>query len=67
MALQHEEQVSRLLSIIQSLPGATADERRAVLLDSRSGQSMFQQLIARHGEAPRVQTRALSVGERIAL
>lgn len=67
MALQHEEQVSRLLSIIQSLPGSTADERRAALLDSRSGQSLFQQLLAQRGDASRVQTRPLSVGERIAL
>lgn len=46
MAVQHEERLSVLLSTIMSLPGASPDERRAELLDSSGGPSVFHQLLA---------------------
>jgi DNA-binding transcriptional regulator YiaG len=67
MAVQHQEQVSRLLSIVLGLPGSTADDRRGALLDSRYGQSLFHKLLAQRAEATRMQGRPLSTGERIAL
>jgi DNA-binding transcriptional regulator YiaG len=67
MAVQHEEQVSRLLSVVQALPGSSPDERRSALLDSSSGESLFHKLLAQRAEAGRMQGRPLSVGERIAL
>lgn len=67
MAVQHEEQVSRLLSVIQALPGSTANERRGALLDSSDGESLFHKLLAQRAEASRVQGRPLSTGERITL
>ncbi|MBP2374086.1 helix-turn-helix domain-containing protein [Paeniglutamicibacter psychrophenolicus] len=67
MAAQHEEHVSRLLSVVQALPGSTAEERRSALLDSSNGESLFHKLLAQRAEASRVQGRPLSVGERISL
>ena len=67
MAGLHEEQVSRLLSIVLALPGSTAEARRAALLDSSKGESLFHKLLAERTEAIKVQGRALSVGERISL
>lgn len=67
MAVQHEEQVSRALSVIQALPGSTPDERRGALLDSSNGESLFHKLLAQRADASRVQGRPLSVVERIAL
>lgn len=67
MAVQHEEKVSRLLSIIRALPGSTADERRGSLLDSSDGESLFHKLLAQRTEAGRVQGRPLSTGERVSL
>lgn len=46
MAAQHEERFSLLLSTVRGLPGASPDERRAVLLDSSSGPSLFHQMLA---------------------
>jgi DNA-binding transcriptional regulator YiaG len=67
MAIQHEEQVSRLMSVVQSLPGSTSDERRAALLDSSNGESLFQKLLHQKEQPPKIQGQAVSVGERIAL
>lgn len=67
MASQHEEQVSRLLSVVQALPGSSAEERRHAFLDSSNGVSLFHKLLAQRAEASKVQGRPLSVGDRIAL
>lgn len=67
MAIQHEEKLSGLMSVIQSLPGSTSDERRAALLDSSNGQSLFQALLNKNAQSTKIQVQAVSAGERIAL
>lgn len=45
MASQHVERLSTIEQVVRSLPGRTAEERRAELLASSSGPSLFQQLV----------------------
>lgn len=65
MALQHEERAAKILSIVHASPGASPPERRAALLDSSHGTSLFQQLVASRGEGVALQTAGVSVRERI--
>lgn len=67
MAAQHEERVSRLLALVQVLPGATPTERRSALLDSSRGESLFHRLLAERQEDAQIRVPAVSPSERIAL
>lgn len=67
MSLQHEERAAKLLAIVQVLPGSTPAERRAKLLDSSRGSSLFHQLVAARAQGERLQVPGVSVLERIAL
>lgn len=67
MAIQHEEQASRLMAVVLALPGSTSDERRAALLDSSDGESLFQKLLHQKQRSPKIQGQAVTVGERIGL
>jgi len=66
MAPQHEERSAKILALVQVLPGSTPDERRAALLDSRQGTSLFHQLVAANNDGERLQVAGLSARERIA-
>ena len=66
MAAQHEERLSRLLALVQALPGATPAERRTALLDSSGGESLFHRLLGERGESARTHFAAVSTSERIA-
>ena len=65
MAPQHEERAAKILSIVHALPGATPTERRAALLDSTHGTSLFHQLVASRGEGVPLQNAGVSARERI--
>ncbi len=67
MAPQHEERAARILSIMLALPGSTPAERRAALLDSSHGTSLFHQLVVSREEDPRLQVAGVSARERIGL
>jgi len=67
MALNHAERASRLLAVIRALPGQSPEERKAVLLDSHSGQSMFHKLLTEQSHDARIQVPAVGVRDRIAL
>lgn len=65
MAPQHEERAAKILSIAHALPGSTPADRRAALLDSSHGTSLFHQLVASRGEGVPLQIVAVSARERI--
>lgn len=65
MAQLHEERAAKILAIVQALPGSTPAERRAALLDSSRGASLFHQLIGAREEGARLQVPGLSVRERL--
>lgn len=65
MAPQHEERAAKILSIVHTLPGSTPAERRAALLDSSRGTSLFHQLVASRGEGVPLQIAGVSARERI--
>ena len=64
MAVQHEERLSMLLSTITSLPGTSPDERRAELLDSSGGPSVFHQLLAQVPNDSILQVNPLDASEQ---
>ncbi len=67
MAAQHEERLSRLLALVQALPGATPAERRSALFDSSGGESLFHRLLGERGELARTHFPPVSTSDRIAL
>lgn len=67
MAPQHEERASLVLGIINTLPGTTPQERRAHLLASREGKSIFHALLAQLHENATLQVSALNPRELIQL
>lgn len=66
MASQHAERVSEILAIVQAIDGSP-DQRRAALLDSSKGPSLFHKLLQQRQRGPLLQVAAVSVGERISL
>lgn len=66
IAAQHEERLSRLLAVVQALPGRTPAERRSALLDSSGGESLFHRLLAERGEQARTYFAPVGNSERIA-
>lgn len=66
MASQHAERVSAILAIVNALEG-TPEQRRAALLDSSKGQSLFHKLLQQLKPDAALQVAAVSVGERITL
>ncbi|WNY33077.1 helix-turn-helix domain-containing protein [Curtobacterium flaccumfaciens] len=64
MAAQHEERLSVLLAKIAPLASSAA-ERRAALLSSNSGTSMFHRLTAEMRTPPVLQTQPASVRDRL--
>lgn len=67
MAPQHEELAAKILSIVYGLPGASPADRRAALLDSSHGKSIFHQLVASRGEDEPLQVLGVSARNRIEL
>lgn len=67
MAPQHEERAAQMLSLVLALPGSSPDERRAALLDSSHGTSLFHQLVSARNEGARLQIAGVSARERIEL
>lgn len=67
MSPQHEELAARILAIVQVLPGSTPTDRRAAMLDSSRGTSLFHQLVAARGEDVRLQVPGVSPRGRIEL
>lgn len=57
----------RLLDVIRRLPGTTADDRRAALLYSGSGESLFHMLLAQRDDEAVIQHQPLSVVDRLGL
>jgi DNA-binding transcriptional regulator YiaG len=67
MAPQHEERAAKILSIVQVLPGSTPAERRAALLDSSRGTSLFHQLVTSRDEGVPLQVAGVSAKDRLGL
>lgn len=67
MSPLHEELAAKILAIVQVVPGSTPAERRAAMLDSSRGTSLFHQLVAARGEDMRLQVAGVSPRERIEL
>lgn len=65
MSLRHEVRATQILQVLQAVPGTLPAERRAALLDSSRGKSLFHQLVARPHEP--VHSADLSVTERLGL
>jgi DNA-binding transcriptional regulator YiaG len=66
IASTHEEKVRELDSFIASLPAYTPDERRALLLDSSNGPSLFKQFASRANHPQRIKF-GVPVEERLGL
>lgn len=64
MASVHEERLSTLLAFILRLEGSTPDERRAALLDSSNGVSLFHQLLGQVPAPATLQVNPLSPTEQ---
>jgi DNA-binding transcriptional regulator YiaG len=64
MSPVHEERLSRLLLIVRGLQGSTPEERRARLLDSSAGPSLFHELVAQVTPAERLQVSPISSSSR---
>ncbi|MHA6513014.1 helix-turn-helix domain-containing protein [Tessaracoccus sp. Z1128] len=67
MSPLHEELAAKILAIVQVVPGSTPAERRAAMLDSSRGTSLFHQLVAARGEDMQLQVAGVSPRERIEL
>lgn len=65
MASRHEARASEILLVLHNIPGDTPTERRAALLDSSHGASVFHQLTGRLN-AP-IHSAGLTVMERLGL
>lgn len=65
MAPQHEERLATILAVAQVLPGTTPVERRAAMLDSSQGVSLFHQLMGERGEGMRLHVPGMTARERI--
>jgi hypothetical protein len=67
MARQHAERVSEILALVNAIDGETPEQRRAALLDSSKGQSLFHKLLQQLKPDTELQVGAVSVRERISL
>jgi transcriptional regulator with XRE-family HTH domain len=67
MAIQHAERVSEILALVNALVGQTPEQRRAALLDSSQGQSLFHQLLGQLKPDAQLQVVAVSARERMSL
>jgi transcriptional regulator with XRE-family HTH domain len=67
MARQHAERVSEILALVKALDGETPEQRRAALLDSSGGQSLFHKLLKQLKPNAQLQVSAASARERISL
>lgn len=65
MAASHHERMSYLLTLVRSMNGSTPDLRRAELLDSSGGVSLFHQLLAQRPELARVLYSPTSPSDRL--
>ena len=64
MAPHHEERLSQLVAIVRGVEGTTPDERRAALLDSSAGRSIFHQILEQSPTAESLQVNPLSPSEQ---
>lgn len=64
MAPHHEERLSQLLAIVRGVEGSTSDSRRAALLDSSTGPSIFHQLVQDAPTAEILQVNPLLASEQ---
>ena len=67
MAARHAEQAQRIFATLAALPASTPGERRATLLASSSGESLFQQLLKQRNEAALLQVEGVPARARIGL
>lgn len=65
MAPQHEERLAAILAVALVLPGTTPVERRAAMLDSSRGVSLFHQLLGERDEGMRLHVPGMTARERI--
>lgn len=67
MTSQNQDRLAYLLSLIRALPADTPEARRATLLNSSTGRSLFHQLLDDLTHGARIQMLPASPRERIAL
>lgn len=65
MAPHHEERAAEILSIVCDLEGSTPAGRRATLLDSSDGRSLFHKLATQTSEGAKLQFAGASPRERL--
>lgn len=66
MAAGNEERLAQLLDVMHRIPGS-AQDRRARLLDSSAGRSLFHRLLDEHSEPATIQGSPLTIRDRMAL
>jgi transcriptional regulator with XRE-family HTH domain len=64
MAAHHEARLSALQAALLAIPAATPEERRAALLDSSDGLSLFQQLVNEVPEGAVIQGNPLAARDQ---
>jgi hypothetical protein len=65
MAPHHEERLAGILLLINDLAASTPTERRAALLDSTDGPSLFHQLVRENPRGEPLQVEAISLRDRL--
>jgi transcriptional regulator with XRE-family HTH domain len=64
MAPRHAERLSAIQQVVLSMTGKTADDRRAELLASSAGPSLFQQLVSEVSEDAMLREGPLSAKDQ---
>lgn len=67
MAEQHSNRLAQLQQIVMQLPSSSAAERKANLLDSSKGMSLFHQLVRQIPSGEVIQGDALSARNQLAV
>lgn len=65
MAPHHRERLAHVLALVESVPGVAPDAKRATLLDSSRGPSLYHQLAADTVRYAAVQATVPSVRDRL--
>jgi DNA-binding transcriptional regulator YiaG len=64
MSPVHEERLSQILLVVRGLDGSTPDQRRARLLDSSTGVSLFHRFVAQVTPPERLQVSPINSSDR---
>ncbi|BCT74179.1 hypothetical protein SCMU_00210 [Sinomonas cyclohexanicum] len=67
MSAAHAERLATLTDMVSKLPAETPLQRRAALLDSSGGQSLFHQWISTLPTDAQLQASAISARDRVSL